>query len=115
MGVPMEEGFVLVFSAPAAPDREADYNDWYDSVHVPEVLGIDGFVSARRFRLDPDQPRPPKPGTPLAEQPYVAVYGVKAERVSDVAAALGRAVPTMTMSDALNLAPPPTTVYYRSL
>jgi hypothetical protein len=109
----MQRGIVLVFSAPASPDREDEYNQWYDDVHLKEVLQIDGFVGGRRYKLDPDQPRPPKPGTPLAEQPYVAVYDVEAEQVSDAAAALKAAVPTLQMSSAISLDPPPTTVYYR--
>jgi hypothetical protein len=109
----MQRGIVLVFSAPASPDREDEYNQWYDDVHLKEVLAVDGFVDGRRYELDPDQPRPPAPGTPLAVQPYVAVYEVEAEQVSDAAAALAAALPSMHMSSAISLDPRPTTVYYR--
>lgn len=109
----MQRGIVLVFSAPASPEVEDDYNQWYDDVHLKEVLQVEGFVGGRRYKLDRDQPRPPRPGTPLAEQPYVAVYDVEAERVADAATALAAAVPGMRLSPTISTDPPPTTVYYR--
>lgn len=109
----MQEGLALVFSAPASAEREAEFNEWYEKVHIPEVLAVDGFVSAQRYQLDSDQPRPPEPGTALAEQPYVTVYGIEAESVADAATALRAAVRQMHMSDAICTDPPPKTVYYR--
>ena len=109
----MEEGLALVFSAPASAERETEFNEWYEKVHIPEVLAVDGFVSAQRYQLDPDQPRPPKPGTALAEQPYVTVYRLEADSLADVATSLRAAVPEMHMSDAICTDPPPKTVYYR--
>jgi hypothetical protein len=40
----------LVRSVFSSPDHEAAWNDWYDNVHVPELLSVPGFVSAVRFR-----------------------------------------------------------------
>ncbi len=31
------------------PSREKEFNDWFDNIHVPDVLKTTGFVSARRF------------------------------------------------------------------
>ena len=31
------------------PEREDEYNDWYDNIHVPDILATPGFVRARRF------------------------------------------------------------------
>lgn len=44
----------LAFNNPAGDEEE--YNRWYDEVHVPAVLQLDGFVSARRFRLSDARP-----------------------------------------------------------
>ena len=63
----MAKGILLVESRPSAPERDAEFNEWYESVHMPEVLALDGFVSARRFR-------PVRPG-----EPYVAVYEIDAD------------------------------------
>jgi hypothetical protein len=35
----------------SAPGREAEFNEWYDKVHLKEVLAIPGVVAARRFKL----------------------------------------------------------------
>ena len=37
------------------PGQETAFNDWYTDVHLPEVLGIQGFLSAQRFTLNAAQ------------------------------------------------------------
>ncbi len=29
--------------------REAEYNDWYDNTHLPDVLEVPGFTKATRY------------------------------------------------------------------
>ena len=41
----------LVFSDPPADVSEAEFNEWYDA-HVQEILAVDGWVAATRYRLD---------------------------------------------------------------
>jgi len=41
----------LVFSDPPAHVSEDEYNAWYDG-HVREILAVDGWVAATRYRLD---------------------------------------------------------------
>ena len=41
----------LVFSDPPAGVSEDEYNEWYDA-HVQEILAVDGWVAATRYRLD---------------------------------------------------------------
>ena len=39
---------------------EADdqvFNKWYNEEHLPERMSIPGYISARRFRLDPEDDR----------------------------------------------------------
>ena len=33
-----------------APDKEQEFNQWYNNVHLPEVTAVPGFVSGRRFQ-----------------------------------------------------------------
>ena len=33
----------------ADPGRHAQFNDWYDNMHLPDALGAPGFVRARRY------------------------------------------------------------------
>jgi hypothetical protein len=35
--------------------REDAFNDWYNTIHLPEALKIGGFVSAKRLKLAPTQ------------------------------------------------------------
>lgn len=43
-------GMVLTFSDPVS-GREAEYDDWYQNVHLPQVCRLPGIRSAQRFRL----------------------------------------------------------------
>ena len=31
--------------------REDEWSEWYDNVHVPDILAVDGFVAATRWKL----------------------------------------------------------------
>ena len=53
----------------ASPEHESAWNDWYDNVHVPELLSVPGFVSAVRFR---------QLG---AEGHYLAIYEIESPAV----------------------------------
>jgi hypothetical protein len=33
------------------PRREAEYHDWYNNMHIPDILATPGFVSARRYEI----------------------------------------------------------------
>jgi hypothetical protein len=65
----------LVFSQPQTDADDAEFNDWYDHTHIPELLErVDGFVGARRYRLaahpsNTDWPWPP----------YLAIYELSAQ------------------------------------
>jgi hypothetical protein len=41
----------LVFSDPPAGVSDDDFNAWYDE-HVKEILSVDGWVAATRYRVD---------------------------------------------------------------
>jgi len=60
---------LIVFSAPK-PGREDEYNQWYNDVHLEEVVAIPGFVAAQRFELSEDQ----LPGFPGSPHAYLAIY-----------------------------------------
>lgn len=32
------------------PGREAEFERWYQDVHLPELIVLDGFVAAQRYR-----------------------------------------------------------------
>ena len=54
----MAEGKGLLFvTMEPPPALEEEFNDWYDTEHVPERLGLPGFETARRFRCLDGFPR----------------------------------------------------------
>jgi hypothetical protein len=63
----MPKGVLYVESYPTSPEQEAEYNDWYENVHVPETVACDGFLSGRRFP-------PAGPGLP-----YIAIYEMESD------------------------------------
>ena len=32
--------------------HDDELNEWYDTAHIPHVLGVPGIVSVRRYRAD---------------------------------------------------------------
>jgi hypothetical protein len=48
----MAKSLLFVESKPASSDLVEEYHRWHDRVHIPEMLAVDGFVSARRWRTD---------------------------------------------------------------
>ncbi|MCM5682216.1 hypothetical protein M8A51_22030 [Schlegelella sp. S2-27] len=39
------------------PEQEADFNDWYDTEHLPGLAAVPGTVHAARYRCDTASPR----------------------------------------------------------
>ncbi len=59
--VPSEKtkGLFIVFSKCNVPENLDDWNEWYDTVHVPDMMETGGFHAASRWeRLVPDGQRP---------------------------------------------------------
>ncbi|BAX94451.1 DUF4286 family protein [Mycobacterium shigaense] len=91
----MAKGIILVESYPSSPEREQEYNTWYDEVHLSELVALDGFVSARRLR--------PVDGI----GPYVAIYEIEGDDLKAVLDNMIASAGQLTMSDALQLNPAP--------
>ncbi|MGI8757442.1 MAG: hypothetical protein ACR2MB_16615 [Acidimicrobiales bacterium] len=46
---------MLVFTNPVSPDDDAGSNEWYNSIHLPQVVErVEGIAGARRYELDDD-------------------------------------------------------------
>ena len=55
--------------------RETEFNRWYDTVHIPEMLTrCKGFVAAQRFRLCDAQ----RPG-PMPHHTHLCVYEIQGD------------------------------------
>ena len=78
---------ILVVHSRPVEGREDEFNSWYSDVHLPEVLRVDGFVTARRYRFVPADEEEPPGGLP-----YLAVYEVADGRLEEARAALAAAL-----------------------
>jgi hypothetical protein len=67
----------VIYSNPA-PGREAEYNDWYDNIHLKEVGAIPGVKSARRMKLSEQQLF-----DAARKYRYAAIYEIEAADIKD--------------------------------
>jgi hypothetical protein len=67
----MPRSVFVVFTRPASPEREADYNEWYDNTHLPEVLALPGLSAAARYKASPAQAKGMEPS-----HPYLSIYEI---------------------------------------
>lgn len=63
----MAEYQMIVLTNPTE-GRDADYNRWYDEVHLRDVLAVPGVIAARRFR-----------GILPVEWKYAAIYRLECD------------------------------------
>jgi len=66
---------VLLVMTNCAEGEDAEFNRWYDEVHLPEVLSVPGFVGATRYRIDDVQ----MPWEPPGTHRYLAIYEIDAD------------------------------------
>ena len=84
----MPRAVLLSFTGVGDPAREAEFDEWYDTVHLREVCGTPGIVSARRFRVSPVQ----RPGLVGPLPKYLTMYEFDTEDVQTTMDALGARV-----------------------
>jgi hypothetical protein len=106
---------MTVFGDVVSPEREAEWNDWYDNVHLADVCAVPGVLSARRFVRS--ETRSVLDAPVAGGQRYLAVYEIETddpdavEREMGERGADGRLRPT----DAWASDPGPVVVYYREI
>lgn len=69
----MQRG-ILAVQTDAMPGHEAEFNAWYDTSHVPEILQTEGFLLGRRFRAVRSQDDAETEG---GFSKYLAVYDIE--------------------------------------
>jgi hypothetical protein len=76
----MTKAVLLVWSEPSSPDREEEYNEWYDSTHAPDVLrNVKGITSVRRFKVAQAQL-----GEVETPGRFLAIYEVEIDDLSEM-------------------------------
>jgi hypothetical protein len=86
--------YTFVVLSESVEGREDEYNDWYTNRHLADVLRVDGFVAAQRFRLAESDP-PQK-----FSHKYLALYEVETDDLEKVKRALSE-----TPSDLMPISP----------
>jgi len=86
----------LVVFANATEGSDTEFNQWYDEIHLGEVLAIPGFVGAERLELSDVQVAP-------EDRPhrYLAIYEIEGDPQAALDALLA-ASSTMNMSITLS-------------
>lgn len=71
----MSHSILLVLTNPVS-GKEAEFNEWYEKQHVPEVLAVPGFVSCTRFVRSAEKWPTGRAGVP---QNYYACYTIEGD------------------------------------
>jgi len=101
---------LLVHTNVASAEQEQEFNDWYDKVHIPQLLErIPGLVTARRYAASTDLP-------PLPER-YLAVYEIEADDPAAVVKAINDAVVTgkVDFTPTMDMSRPPVVALYEPI
>jgi hypothetical protein len=101
----MPRGIMYLQTMPVSPDKDADYNKWYNDTHLAEIVSVEGIVSARRFA--------PMDGN----GPYIAIYELDCDDLDAVVRRLGELGTSGKMSslEFLSMDPPPIPRVYREI
>jgi hypothetical protein len=61
------------------PAKEGEFNDWYNKIHLPDVLETEGFVAATRWEhTDPKK----------EEAKFLALYSIESDNIGATMKAL---------------------------
>lgn len=106
---PVVDAVMLTFSSPSDGTSEDAFNEWYDRVHVPEILEqVSGLVRVTRYRLGANQPA----GGSAGAAPYLAVYEIGGAP-QDFLESMGRAQLTMSTALGTGERAPISLIYHR--
>jgi hypothetical protein len=68
--VPKDAPALLLNAMSVAPGHEREFNDWYDTEHIPALAAVSGTLCARRYR-----------GTGAAPQRSLALYWLESTEI----------------------------------
>jgi hypothetical protein len=75
--------------------KEDEFNDWYETYHVPECVEVKGFKSGQRFKLSASRSDSPR-------QAYLALYELEGDDPQAILNELLATRDTRTQSDAID-------------
>ena len=76
----MDKIVFVVESNCTDPAREDEFNEWYNNIHVPDMLEAPGVVQGTRYeRMDPSE----------GQSRYLAIYEIETDDFPALAKAVG--------------------------
>ncbi|MFC6564742.1 DUF4286 family protein [Actinoplanes utahensis] len=85
--------YALLVRTSPFPGREDEFAEWYDGIHLAEVLALPGFVSARRYAA---------PAGPDGRRRFLAIYTIATGDIEATLARFEQARPYMSTTPALD-------------
>ncbi|MBM4461884.1 MAG: hypothetical protein FJ012_00930 [Chloroflexi bacterium] len=83
----MEKWILNVETNCADSAREKEFNEWYDKVHLPDILHIPEVVRASRYECaDPSE----------GQAKFLAIYEIETKDLGETMAALGERLEAIT-------------------
>lgn len=79
----MAQKFMLLNLTSPVSGQEDEYNEWYDTQQIDDMLDVPGIISAKRYQLAEAQAS--KPPFPFS---YLAIYEIETDDLSGVVAAI---------------------------
>lgn len=100
----MPQSLLVAFVHPASPAQEDEFNDWYDNVHIPQVVErIPGVVGGSRYKYS-DAQLVPEDQAPSRR--YLSLYQLDTDDLAATAQRLGEALGdgSLDLTDAIDMA-----------
>lgn len=86
----MARAQLIAYVSPSSPQQEEAFNEWYDEVHLPQVVErIPGVIGGSRFRLAPAQL---VSAADLPAHRYLSVYELDTDDLQALANRLAEAL-----------------------
>jgi hypothetical protein len=108
----MAKALLLAWASPVSEESDADFNGWYNTIHIPQVqAAIPSITAVNRYRLAAVDP-----AVPAAATRYLAIYELDDADVSAASEALGGAMAggRLDLTAAMDVAgAPPVTQWYQ--
>ena len=103
----MEKWLLVAETNCSDPAREKEFNDWYNSIHVPDILETPGFINAIRYENnDPSEGR----------GKYLALYNLETRDIDSTMAAFTKIVTEKWQQGRMSeLVKPVSAVFYKQM
>jgi hypothetical protein len=87
---------MVVMTSPVE-GREEEYNDWYQNVHLSQVVAVEGIKSAQRYKVC-------RTYTESPSHPYLAIYEIETDHIDEPVAGIIAEMEAgdMVISDAMD-------------